>query len=589
MDSKQKHILHIGIPYIVLSVLTLLLSGADLYLNVTQKNSNLAVPEVFYGDISGDSGVKVSADGKIFSLKVTVPSGYGKYYLKTPWPNKNLEAIGSACDTKNNCVRDVHHRPWFSYRTNSEGIARIDYKLAAGTYTSRFRPYNSNEKWSDTVEVVVSSQAKPSSSSVTSIADYLIYESGYTWMYISKNHRVKDGKEFTTVTGNTRIQIEQETEICGVRVRPWRFTKDKPEAYWNPLMFSFADYWGNRNLRWFVVSPDFNYTANAKYNNHFWVFGDKTYQNPGDPEFFRTSRNLTSDPLGRYLLFLSKGDTPAYNLAPKTITGNQYMHVAEKQSYYMDALRSEFSQYLTSNKCPTNGMKTPQALGSNSTWKVRIEKDRLKIDNPNFKYDGEALRLDHFEGSGTLEKEQLLRETWYFIKGIGLAKIVGVHFNNYNHSGAPACKDNSDCFNDHIENPDFEVTLDRYFQNPTLIVSAAKEGSSSFRTTVSTDPGKGYVLKATYRQGNKTLPYTGYLEASGRFPNHGNVSSVNKWYWADEKGEVIVPYRDIASLAGGVEVISKFRVWIPNENIEWEKRVGTNNLPWSNEIHFKVN
>ena len=566
MHSKQKHILHIGIPYIVLSVLTLLFGGADLYLKVTyQQGSNLAVPEVFYGETSSTPlKVRVSTDGKRPTSSITIPAGTTKYYLHTNRPNIGFEAL---------VTNGNHVKPWGSYRSNSQGVARIDVaNLPANTYKARFRPLGSREQWSNEITVVAkSSSTTPSLMSLSSVssqgastnlADYFVMKPGYVWMYETKNYN--RGSQSNPATGKTRLQIEEKTEICGVSIFPWRYTKDSENAYWGPSINTYGKteqkLGGNKDLRWLVVDPAYNYGKIPAFNNFIWAYGHKTYERSNIRDI-----NFGKEGVG-YIYLNKTGRVPGYNLSPKTLGNKSFMDVAEYES--KNTNDTSCKDIL---KDPDN--RYSSFASGYSSWKIRTEKDRLTIRGANaneFSYDGEVIRIDYFEGSGSLEKDQLLRESWYVAKGIGVVKIVGTYFNNYGGTQAPACSQNSDCFSDRIEKPAFEVTLKQYFQNPQLRVSVSVD-NRNFQDSITLTTGQGYYFKVD------NVPYTGYLEALIT-----GTTTPGKWLWV-ENGRVSIPYDMIKNLAGK-SIKARFRIWVPSEDVVGERRIRTTNLPWSNEI-----
>jgi hypothetical protein len=405
------------------------------------------------------------------------------------------------------------------------------------------RPYLGAEvdnsiPWSNEISYVVNNQDEI----LDDLSQYIIYNPGYTYTYRTTNHLLN-------VTGTTRLQIEAERDICGIRVRPWRFTKDKLELYWRPGF--------NQNLRWIIVSPDFDVasspiTANLpQFNNYFWGLRDKRYTRNAADQL----RDIDeSKSIGGYYYFSTKGRVPGYNLGPK-MAKIPYLDTAEGES----------------KNIPHNDTDCPPSMlyngDSSTSWKVRIERDTARTPYEDFT---DVLRIDYYEGLTPLETSQHFRESYYYARGIGLVMILKKNFNNFAGSGAADCIDDNDCLGDTITSPDIEVVLEEFFGNPTLSVTLSADGVD-FSESVVTTPGSGYYVQVT-------PPYTGYLETVEQ-----STEIPAKGIWV-EKGFGKV---DTSALPSGDYTLN-FRVWAPNESFAGETNIQDPGIPWSNQVLVRL-
>lgn len=500
----------------------------------------------------------VSTDGKMPKTSIELPAGKPtKYYIHVSSAGQpcqsSFDINFQICD-KGVCGNWSVRSPWGPYKSNSQGVARLDLD---GPWPEnrivnfKLRPASSSLAWSNQLKIsfVRTGPAPPE----TSIQDYLIFKPGYAWIYTTKNNT-------SGVQAKTRLQIEEITELgdCKIKVRPWRFTKEKEAAYWNPEIKGAGFRNRNFDLRWMVVDQNYDFKEFPDFNNYIWAWGHKRYQ--------RSDTNPIRDvklgsPVDAAKYGTKEGRVPGYNLSLKALPANlEYLNHAKGES--AGKRRSELGL--------PGDCSIKETAGPFSSWKIRTAKDTVSIDNPNFKYSGDALRIDYYEGLTPLETEYLLRESWYFVKNIGLVKILVKHFNRYGGwEGAKNCIDDSDCWADTIESPHVEVTLDEYFQNPTLEIAVSKDGSN-YSENITTTKDVGYYLKIN------NVNYTGYLEAK----LEGGKAA--KWLWV-EKGLVKVGLNELAR-AGAGEYKARFRIWVPNEPFPNETRAGNANIPWSNLI-----
>lgn len=542
--------------FIIGVVFTFALSLALIFVSKNAVSQRQAVDSQASGPSCGKLNIQVSADGTNWTEAISIQQTTGKYYLRARTDQGKACATSFAAQyshcplNSQNCSAPVVVSPWGAYRTNSQGIARIDFaSIGEGTHMAQFREVDTQSEWSNSITVTITKapQEKPPT---VDLRSYLIFKPGYASSFITNNHLVKRYNLLTL------LQVEEKTKVCGITTTPWRFTKSDQYSYWNPKMAAGGST-GLQNLRWFVVDPDFSYSKYPNFNQSFWAVGDKRY-------------TLTSNPLqilgavSPGLLYQSvTGKSPAYNLAPKNLPADfSYLEQSIKGSHY--------EQTSTLEPCT---LVTNKVSSNDSSWKIRTEKDTLTINNPNFSYSGDALRIDYFEGGKSLETDPLLRESWYFIKDIGLAKIAVKQFNGFWNMGAlaPSCRLDSDCLADTMEKPHLELTLDSWYHNPKLAVLVSTN-NSQYSKNITTTAAQGYYLKLG-------KPYTGYLEAKV-----GN--QVNKWLWVD-KGLVRVTPQILSGIPKGVYP-AQFRIWVPDDQFPNEKRVGDANVPWSDTISVTI-
>jgi len=505
------------------------------------------VPTRYYLHVNNSNGSVCSGNFDVYACS----EPYDSRYPTTPGTTCNLSANWRT------------YAPWGTYRSNASGIARIDWDKWSSSNTNRvfwmkIRPAGTNYEWSNLVSQYVNGPTPVSNIDTTS---YWNSQPGYIWVYKNTNN-ISD----ITPPGPllTRIQVEEPTQVCnnGIISTPWRITKNHPNAYWD--FYPRRSLTSQMNERWMMVSPNYSYAPEPNFNKYFYMIGDKryTWSNP-----VTDYRDINfSSPAGGYL-FSTRGlhnpKVPAYNYLPKFVAPG-YLDIFENESFYTSA-----HNYNTVGCNMVNSSATYY-----SGWKTRIEMD--KIDIPGHpEYSGEVLRMDNYEGGekgGSLATtKNLLRESWYFKKGIGLVKVVAKHFNGYPGSPNSAyCKDTSDCWDDNISSPTLVMTLDRHFQNPVLAVKLSSDGAT-WQDNIVISRTKNYYLKTT-------PPYTGYLEALN-FQN-----KVHKWLWV-ENGLVKDP-TNFSTWPVNTRFKANFRVWVPNEAIVSETRVGDTGINWSNEVSF---
>jgi hypothetical protein len=531
--------------YLHVAVVVLLVISTGIFTYIIINNRNKPTPSDAQGlTCTKNLDVYVSKDGNIpnRSKTITVDSGSYRYYLHT----YDFDTNQPCSTTLETVSANGTVSPFGVYHSGYDGVARIDLpsSIGDGTYVARFRPRGSASAvaWSPEISVVINN-SRPVTLPTLSTGEYIKYEPGETYTY-------KDYGANGAAIGNTRIQIEEKRSMCGVPVIPWRFTKDDQRSYWRPGF--------RQNLRWMIV--DKNYQAGSgitsglsHFNNYIWGIRDKRYHmattNP--------LRDLGQTTSGGYFYGTAIGRVPGYNIAPKSVK-IPFVDTAQGES---SLVPHPDSGCIPNLKVPTN---------SASSWKVRIEKETRPVQTLRNTYT-DVLRIDYFEGAGSLETADLLRESWYYAKDVGVIQILKKTFNNYGGDGSPNCLSDIDCLNDTILNPSQKIVLDSYYPAQQFSLQVSTNGTT-YSNSISTTQSAGYYIK--------TSPaYTGYLEARS-YNNATNIPGApTKWLWV-ENGTLKV---DISTLGLGTYK-ADMRIWAPNQPFDDETNLVDAQIPWSNPI-----
>lgn len=563
----------------LLAILAILaISAIIIAQTITSRNLDIRSDAEKLTLCKGKLNVSISNDGKNFSTKI-VQKNAMRYFVKildastgktcetrTDVNVKFCALNDTKCDTAWNTVS-----PWGKYYISdpNTGIMRIDYLnnyIGDGKYFMRLRPYGQNVDWSDqTLEVIVDKKIGGAGGSLSpdslsagdskaiDFTEYFPSTPGYTYYYKTYNF-VDTNSDGTPKTGNTMLQIESPVKVCGINIIPWRFQKDSIPAYWGVGT--------NKNLRWLIVDPQ----KPSEFNDYIWAIGDRRYSR----DTFSDKSNLIDlgEYIGGYTYQSVSGKLPAYNLGLKkmSIPYNNFNQNNTLYSLYDNRFLDECQNLMKGT--------APSQSKSNGGWAIRAEFDTL--NEPGFKYNGEVLRIDLYEGNNFD-----LRETSYYKKGIGVVKIVDTTFNGY--AGTPLsvsrpCEETSDCLGEKVNNPHTVTLLQDYYLNQQLNIKLSGDGKEYtdnlilYKTPSKNNDGKlDYYLKVT------NFPYTGYLEVKVG-------DKIQKWL-AVKNGEVYIPSDVLQGFQPGLVIPMQFRPWIPNEQFSNETRIQWNNqTPWSNQV-----
>ena len=520
--------------------------------------------------------VLLSRDGLNLSTQINLLTTGARYYFHTnAGCSTNLEVQYRFCPLDDpQCSSPWNEvAPWGEYRTDALGLARIDYDatIPVGYHFARFRPLGSEYEWSNIVRVRMEEEAEPA---LTDIEAYIIQVPGYVYVYETINRHSGDE------VNQTRIQIEEERDWCQYRVRPWRITKDDHDAYWAPFMAE-SQYASQHdlNLRWMVASPTTpvpqSASVPANFNDFLWVVGDRRYNRPGGRLGLFRARALPNPGLrdlgeqyARTSYGIAAGDVPAVKLAPKQARIPYYF---SGTSSYLTATTDNQSVF-----CPSPGVNA--GTTPNYHWRLRIERDTVTIGQTTYE---DVLRCDYFEEPVDTASNRLglLRESWYFAKGVGLVKVLASYFDNFDGMGAaaPPCSDNADCLNDTIKRPYQEIILLRHYANPVLSVVARAGEDTTFGTTICVNqagPQPWYHFQLA------NTDFSGYLEIVENDPAEGVPT---RWNWV-EKGRVVV---DVSDRAPGTYTCF-FRIWVPDDLDSEETNLQDHFIEWSNPLTITI-
>lgn len=559
-----------------------------------------------FGEDCGKLKIKVSTTGRSADAKdaVTIDENFGKYYLHA-YSEKDgkpcstaFEALGSGAKTETS--------PWQltvggvalgAYTSDAEGVAYIDLggKFAPGTYKAQFRQYKGkNKAWSNAVTVTVKSNKEVAAATSANSADtsygkstgvtvqgkeYVVQNPGYTYVYKNK---IREGnanlsKDPVKDAGKTMLQMEEKIKIAGMTMVPWRFIKTDQRVYWDA---------GKKNqLRWFIADSGVVPSNLPKYGEWIWALGHKTYAFAADAkktgEFYPAARDIKSPPAITYLYRTTDSNVPNYVLMPKTavLPSSYFSNKGALVSVGMNV----FNEAKLLTECKNEKSPCP-----NHFWRMRVDMDTVNLTG-RYKYNGPAVRVDYYEitPQGKDKAPWVLRESWYYVKGVGVVKIAGKLFNGYAGKNEYASVESDpDFYAATMKRPHHETVLDEFYNNPKLSIKVSALGKNKFAESADVSK-EGYELQLN-------PPFTGYLEAQLQGAD-GKWGKPGKWLWS-EKGKVVVDAEIMKSVGPG-KYTAQFRVWVPDDKFPLEDNESSTNtevritdtkVPWSNTVVVNV-
>lgn len=568
--SKKRTLIFLSIFIIIV----VLIGGFALYLNQLRFDNRSKA------GINCEEPLELltSLDGINFSpsSSVTFSKSYPKYYLKfiacgEAAVNVNLDAFSRYCADINSCDKEFTvSSPWYVFITDSQGIVRVDsafFNLESGVYEAQYRIHNGRfQGWGPKVQFVVSNDSTRSSQSgfdlvqTYDLSRYFMNTPGNSYIYTSTNNILQS-------TGTTVLQIEAPTNVCGQTTTPWRFMKNTPQAFWDPsVSANQTDRF--KNLRWFVANSDF---GQDKFPTLIWATSGKTYRShTGETGIV----NLNDSDFFDYLSYATSNKAlPAYYLGAKSV---------QVPSSYTNNGGSSYKSLLKDG-CPILEVNREE---TGIDWKTRIDKANITIDKPNFKYTGEALRVDYYEGVSPIEQQRGIRESWYFVKDVGPVKIETKYFNGYASAPYIDVSKDPDYYADNMKNPHVVVELDDYYlASETPIVSVSTDGIR-FSDSVTVSEGQGYYVKVdnVRSSGTKSGKYSGYLEAKDDTGRVFKWSSPGEFDFPVINGVAYVK-PDLVRTLPKKTYTANYRIWTPNDNFPGESRIDYSNpSPWSNKV-----
>lgn len=524
--------------------------------------------------------VTVSANGANFFESITIPQSVTRYYVNT----------GSKCVTsldvliQGRVIENWGTKPWGTYLTNKDGIARIDFNtIGVGKYTAQVKPHGMDVAWSNPFIVEVIPTPNPDTSTQqVNFLDYWPDKPGYSYLYDSYN-------TFTNTKTQGRIVLEELTDWCGNKVIPWQFVKDHPDAYWGQTLPGMAE--GTKVIRWMMADPNSSING-VNYNNWVSYIGHKLYPISGIRGIEPTDGMFIPRQYQTY-----DANIPAYGVGKKII------NVPSKE--YIE--KATYNVITDAQTCPVI-YKPGVALPSlHNGWNLRYEFENISIPAANpgeFAYSGPALRIDFYEYyteasnlMGDRNSNPFFRETWYLVKNIGPVRVIGTTYNGYGE--LPICEDeyvtkdgkgcskecskDADCFADTIQKPTYHMELKKFFRNPKIAVSVAGKINENPGSTTTIAQGEPYYLNVQVIIDDNNpvaYPYTGYLESK---LTNGRPT---KWLWVEDGVAYVAP--SITQTIGAGTYTAAFRVWVPDGNFPNERKIGDTDIPWSNQITVTV-
>ncbi|MFW5720496.1 MAG: hypothetical protein ACOCXT_05720 [Candidatus Dojkabacteria bacterium] len=307
--------------------------------------------------------------------------------------------------------------------------------------------------------------------------------------------------------GKVQIDYHKElTSVCGNDTWNMRFTKSNKYMYWNPCYgdnctddynrnLAFALQWKSGNGMEALSAPYWtSYSIdNSKYQSQIQELSAATAPISSVNGFYDTNflrsmvyMNDLKDPSNMfpYLQAPAYLDFETYNKTAPIYTNK--LSFAGLQNIYQD--------FCTETAEATKKPNNPSAIYvSNYSYDT--------ITTPAYSGDVIVFQLKevyNYNPSSTCKTYEdiqnkkcgyVLREDWYFAKGIGLVKLDQKYFGR---NGNKECYNDDDCLSKHnMKNPDFSMSLISKSQNqgllsqkPNNLISITKPSSGKISVTL---------------------------------------------------------------------------------------------------------
>lgn len=253
------------------------------------------------------------------------------------------------------------------------------------------------------------------------------------WPTTPQTWRTHTENYLTGGSGNATWAILPASTFGGYPVNEWTIRKDSIDSYWAPGH--------DANFRWFIVDQSYSYTPQPFWNQFIWGLGHQQLEpRPDGP--------------GSEVIYHSASVYPPYALIGKTMLLPMFVQNDAGHLYTIGLPGT-----TAPNPAPASA---PPALyyswWMQARWRVRPAVPRRGPFPAQ--PEKQLLQMDYWEGphvpntaaSGIQTIPVLIRETWYFERGVGLvelrAKIVDTG------TAAPAYPTDADFANDEILHPD---------------------------------------------------------------------------------------------------------------------------------------
>jgi len=416
------------------------------------------------------------------------------------------------------------------------------------------------------------------------LAEYWNLKPGNYWIYQGKNYSYPDNPQLTTFT--TRIDIEQPVSICDHTTHPMRFTKDKVSGYWGP-QYSWHEKnngWnGDYVRRWFPTA----FQPDKQWNGASWMgsLGGKSYLlATGDDwqksigDFYAHNQVYFSAPQQNFYY-------PPYLISPKKVeTGkNSVLFTFQRHDKIIYPARHGVIKpdasvcNIGENKWVTtqDGL-SEKGIERDHGWYLDIQE--TTVSTPAYK--GKALRYRWIEFQYPMGKGFILREDWYFAKGIGLVRADAKDVSHHKSLTWEECQKTPMClgeafFNTTSNKPDASMELKSAFKHDRLQAKASTD-QNRWAAGVTTKRGSRWFVQLNNN-------YTGWVDAES-YTNNG-WQLTEKWDWATNG---IISRQVPNNLAAG-QYKARFRPHIiktPHPSVETPQK--TSEAGWSNIITNRV-
>lgn len=543
------------------------------------------------GSTCGIANASVSIDGISYSKEVDLAKNYARLYLKltdnidksTPCAEIELALMSFKCEDINKlstCIYDEKLDNWGPFTTDINGVARIDSEIfgkAPGQYKFQFKEADTLYAWSSPVDVVINENDGVVSKS-TNLEEYIVYNEGDIFSYISKSYLSTNNRLIIPKIGTTRIEIEKDTYWGDNLVRPWRVLKDDPSLYWHPIPLgqgSDGTYRTDDEVVRYMFSSPKNQIQDKRlqaYNEYIWLLGHKSYHRFNDESGIKDINIKQFNSLGIYTN--SNLSRPGLFLGKKT--------QSLPFTYFED--KSIYNFYSTDEKTSPSLF---YPAGPNRSLMVRIEKENWPISANNVVYD-DVVRVDIYEGSGDFTLGGIeSRESWYFAKNIGLVKLETKYFSagaiygmGYDYPYFLSCNQDPDCLADSISTPHLSMDLNfKTKANELKVIPGSQNSITCNENKICYSTLNLLTDNGIYIKSDNPL-FTGYLESKDE------KGAISKSFYL-ESGEVFIPSAFFASDKGKTFELT-FRQYIDIEKFPQEQRFGDNNNAWTSKILIDI-
>ena len=152
---------------------------------------------------------------------------------------------------------------------------------------------------------------------------------------------------------------------------------------------------------------------------------------------------------------------PGYEVSPKYF-GTGYGYANSSQVH----IKRSYNRVINPSYLDLNPTANPHL------WAMHIDKRNLVIKNKAgaVTYNGPAIRIKYYEGSSTYLSNsgdnELLREDYWFIKGVGLVQVDVKNFGNVGRDSIKKynCSEDPDCMqNEVIQYPHARMVSNVYY------------------------------------------------------------------------------------------------------------------------------